>query len=1258
MPVFQSGAKPCSLPPLMFLQSGWKGILQILPSTGVLIMAWFIQALVASNSAWATGQVLEYGLKRSADGRYHVYMRPNTAISGSNASLTGQVTIKVPTGTGTNQFIPNDIKSTISNVTWSLSSRTNAPTENNSVDYISFTFTPTGSTDFNFQPGTELEVFNFINPNTCNGTASLLENTESFAIRPNSVGTNPAQQFTNLGWGTFSTNNYLGNYSAAVNCGINHNPIITSNGGGATAAITAPENEALVTTVTATDEDKDTLIYSLSGGVDQSLFMIHPVTGKLSFVAAPNYAQPLDSNGDNIYQVQVMVDDGMGGNDKQDLTITITKSSLYKVLEYTVRRSTTDGRYHVYMRPTMDPSSGADYSLTGQITLTVPHGTGTNRFTIPAGSLTSHINNVVWAQTSRTDAPTENATVDYLSFTFTPYGTQDFQWKKNVEVEVFSFDNSASCEGFVDVMENDDPFTAFPNSVNTQPSNQFTNLGWGPSTANNYLGNYGDPANCSTNRPPVITSNGGADSADITVYDQQSGVTTVIATDPDSDVLTYSIVGGLDADLFLINPNTGRLSFSTIPVFEDPQDTDKNNEYLVIVRAEDGRGGIDEQNLKIKVVKSTQYKAVEYTIRREADKRYHVYMRPTRDPQAGMNYNLTGQITLTVPTGTGAGQFTVSDLQNHVAGVVWDDNSRVNAPTENKAVDYISFTFSPYGHQSFNWQTGVEIDMFSFVNPNQCTGVVDVMENTDPFAKMPNSANSRPANQFTNLGWGPATANNYLGNYGNPVDCHNNSDPIITSNGGGDAATVHVPEGTNAVTTVTATDPDNDTLTFSISGGTDGASFTIDPATGVLTFITTPDYENPADSNKDNTYEVRVTVADGQGGFDHQVITVIVDDVFENVPPVIISDGGGDEGNISVKEGITLATTVVATDENKGDIITYSISGGDDSAKFTIDSVTGVLTFKAPPSLGGQAPWGDMFVPPADKDMNNIYLVNVRATDNHGAYDEQKLNVKLISGLILELQVRAWLQGPFDATTQMMRDSLRLKGLIPLKQPYTLPPVLYKGEEVASAALLLTEGFDAPVDWVVLELRSSTAPSNVLWRTAALIQRDGDIVDASTGSPRIAVNNAPSGRYYLSIQHRNHLGIITSNSVLLENNVATWYDFGLPTSTVMGGTNARYLNAGKAFLWAGDVNHDNLVSTVGTNNDLTNIKTFVTSYGSNVNNKANYKVSGYNVTDINLDGITSYTGANNDISPLIANMVTFPANSTKVGEYTLIGTLP
>ncbi len=175
------------------------------------------------------------------------------------------------------------------------------------------------------------------------------------------------------------------------------------------------------------------------------------------------------------------------------------------------------------------------------------------------------------------------------------------------------------------------------------------------------------------------------------------------------------------------------------------------------------------------------------------------------------------------------------------------------------------------------------------------------------------------------------------------------ADPIITSNGGGSGGTVDVPENTTAVTTVTASDSDGDPLSFSIVGGADQDRFDIDNASGVLTFKIAPNFENPASASSSNNYIVFVQANDGQGGSDTQALLVAVTDASET--PVINSDGGGDGATIEVAENTTSVTTVAASDDDVGDTVTFSISGGADAARFDIDPDSGALSFIAAPDF-------------------------------------------------------------------------------------------------------------------------------------------------------------------------------------------------------------------------------------------------------------------------------------------------------------------
>src|SRR4030095_318690 len=156
-------------------------------------------------------------------------------------------------------------------------------------------------------------------------------------------------------------------------------------------------------------------------------------------------------------------------------------------------------------------------------------------------------------------------------------------------------------------------------------------------------------------------------------------------------------------------------------------------------------------------------------------------------------------------------------------------------------------------------------------------------------------------------------------------------------------------ENATAVTTVTSTDADaGSTLTFSIVGGADAAKFTIDSSTGALAFLSAPDFESPTDAGANNVYDVTVQVSDG-ANTDTQAIAVTVTNLNES--PVITSDGAGPTAALSRAENATAVTTVTAIDVDAGSTLTFSIVGGADAAKFTIDSSTGALAFLSAPDF-------------------------------------------------------------------------------------------------------------------------------------------------------------------------------------------------------------------------------------------------------------------------------------------------------------------
>jgi hypothetical protein len=92
---------------------------------------------------------------------------------------------------------------------------------------------------------------------------------------------------------------------------VNTAPLITTNGGTGTAAVSVAENTTAVTTVGANDADwpSQTVHYSIVGGADQAKFSIDSTSGALRFIDAPDFELPTDAGGDNVYAVTVQASD-------------------------------------------------------------------------------------------------------------------------------------------------------------------------------------------------------------------------------------------------------------------------------------------------------------------------------------------------------------------------------------------------------------------------------------------------------------------------------------------------------------------------------------------------------------------------------------------------------------------------------------------------------------------------------------------------------------------------------------------------------------------------------------------------------------------------------------------------------------------------------------------------------------------------------------------------------------------------------------
>ena len=157
---------------------------------------------------------------------------------------------------------------------------------------------------------------------------------------------------------------------------------------------------------------------------------------------------------------------------------------------------------------------------------------------------------------------------------------------------------------------------------------------------------------------------------------------------------------------------------------------------------------------------------------------------------------------------------------------------------------------------------------------------------------------------------------------------------------------------------LSASDPDNDLLHYVVVG-TDAVKFRINSG-GVLSFSSRPNYEQPGDRDRDNAYDIRVSVTDGRRTVS-QPVTVIVTDV--NEAPTLASRAR------FFAENDTSPVFTLEGDDPDGDDLVWSL-GGTDADAFAI-AQDGTLTFASAPD----------FEAPADADADNDYRATVTVDD-------------------------------------------------------------------------------------------------------------------------------------------------------------------------------------------------------------------------------------------------------------------------------------
>ena len=182
---------------------------------------------------------------------------------------------------------------------------------------------------------------------------------------------------------------------------------------------------------------------------------------------------------------------------------------------------------------------------------------------------------------------------------------------------------------------------------------------------------------------------------------------------------------------------------------------------------------------------------------------------------------------------------------------------------------------------------------------------------------------------------------------------------------------------------------------------------------------------------------------------------------------------------------------------------------------------------------------------------------------------------KLIQSNEFNLDLTVFLEGAFDGNTGMMGTSLN-PGVLPLSQPFNISPWNYPGTESVTSI----PSVDI-VDWVLIELRDTTSAefagsSTRIARQAAFLLNDGSVVGMD-GTSMLQFDVSVSDNLFAIVWHRNHLGVISSNSLTGIGDVYV-YNFSNGADKALGGSSAqKQLDTGIWGMIAGDSNADGIV---------------------------------------------------------------------------------
>ena len=173
----------------------------------------------------------------------------------------------------------------------------------------------------------------------------------------------------------------------------------------------------------------------------------------------------------------------------------------------------------------------------------------------------------------------------------------------------------------------------------------------------------------------------------------------------------------------------------------------------------------------------------------------------------------------------------------------------------------------------------------------------------------------------------------------------------------------------------------------------------------------------------------------------------------------------------------------------------------------------------------------------------------------------------------IQLNAKVFLEGAFES--YQMNNYLNTLGYIPAQQPYSQSPWNYNGNEFLQTIP------SEMVDWILVELRTSTSASSSIYKKAGIILQDGSIKSTDGISP-LSLDGLDQGNYYIVIYHRNHIPILSSATINFSSTI-TNYDFTTSMVQAYGIEPLKEIGSGVYGMIAGDGDGNGGITIVDRN---------------------------------------------------------------------------